>query len=382
MNFRNSPSTTSSRIRQLKKYALCLIYNSQEVDGVTWYKVSYDGKIGYLNGDFFHQMTVSEAEEFFQSKRYTEGIANNTASGSSGKDSPTTTGSPTGIVSAEDQKVSEWVNPATGSTVSYEPFDPFATPSPLAENEVENAEFLDSLVTQVKAGTMKEEDLQIEVEKFYKDAADPEGSTTKAMNYIREKLGKPAVTETPSPEPLATEEISEFPQEQSSGGAAGWLIGLGVLAAAGGGGYYWYAQTQRKRKAAQRLAQKKAAQQRSQQAAARPKAPVSPNEQAVSAQNAKKVRTGTYADKTGSTAARPGTSEPQTVRKPYSGGIENPYGRYTSSTADEDPSYTASFKPDAGKESGRRPRRTTEAKEMPEESWLKDPDDFPEDPKA
>ena len=61
-------------------------------------------------------------------------------------------------------------------------------------------------------------------------------------------------------------------------------------------------------------------------------------------------RLGTYADKTGSTAARPGTSEPQTVRKPYSGGIENPYGRYTSSTADEDPSYTASFKPDGAKE--------------------------------
>ena len=116
----------------MKKYALFIVYGTVQADGETWYKVSWNNQEGYLNGKYFKQMTVGEAEEFLASPKYLEGIENNrdqTQTGTSS--SPVTTGSPTGVVSAEDQKVSEWVNPATGSTVEYEPFDPLATPAPL-----------------------------------------------------------------------------------------------------------------------------------------------------------------------------------------------------------------------------------------------------------
>ena len=60
------------------------------------------------------------------------------------------------------------------------------------------------------------------------------------------------------------------------------------------------------------------------------------------------MRTGTYAEKNGTPAARPtqGTAggSSGTASKPYSRKVENPYGRYTSGS-EEDSTYTASFKP-------------------------------------
>ena len=352
VNFREGAGANTKKIRQMKRYALFLVYGSTEVNGETWYQVSYDGQMGYLNGKYFKQMTVSEADEFFASTKYAEGIANNSQTGSEGNaQNPQTTANPTGVVSAEDQRVSEWVNPATGSTVSYEPFDPFATPAPLPENELEKNEFVKSLIDQIQAGQLKPEDAQTELEKFYKDAKDPEGSVKAAMAYIQEKTGLQTEEPSESPEPQLTEEPNnEYPQEKSSGGGAGWIIALLVLAAAGGGGYYWYLQKQRKREAAQRIARKKATESRGPQG----KKPVTGNgtpSRPVSAQNAAKVRTGTYTDKPGS--ARPkatpnDSASAPAARKPYSAGAENPYGRYTSSDTEEEASYTASFKPNGG----------------------------------
>ena len=369
VNFRTAADTNSKRIRQLKKYALCLVYGTENRNGEIWYRVGYGSEIGYVKGEFFRQMTVGEAEEFLDSSRYREGIANNaaaeTSSGSSGSSGPVTTGTPSGVVNAEDQKVSEWVNPATGSQVSYEPFDPFATPSPLEENTIPNAEYLDGLAAQVQAGTMKREDLETELEKFYKDAKDPKASVETAMGYLNDKLGLATEEPSESPEPMATEEITEFPQEQGSGGA-GWWIALGVVAVAGAGGYAWYAQKQKKRQAAQRLAQKKAAEQRAKgQGQARPgqgapkgagaqKTGSAQNgaPQAGSAQNAAKVRSG-----------KPGNG----AKKRYSGGIDNPYGRYSASGNEEDASYTASFKPGARETKPVKPEKP-ETAQKPEEA--------------
>ena len=307
----------------------------------------YNNQEGYLNGKYFKQMTVGEAEAFLASSKYQEGLTNNSEQ-TTGSDKPVTTGSPTGIVSAEDQKVSEWVNPATGSTVSYEPFDPFATPAPLAENELEKNEFINSVIAQLQSGELKQEDLQTELEKFYKDAADPEGSVSKAMAYIQEKLN--LQTEEPTEEPgEQVTEAPEYPQEQSSGGAAGWIIALVLLAAAGGGGYYWYARTQQKREAAQRIAKQKVARQQKsmagKDAAGKPSDP-------VSAQNAAKVRTGNYTGGPGTARpkATPSASSGTQAPKTYKTGSGNPYGRYSASDTDEDASYTASFKPKAGKD--------------------------------
>jgi len=355
VNFREGPGANTRKIRQMKRYALFLVYGKEEVNGETWYHVSYDGQMGYLNGKYFKQMTVGEADEFFASTKYTEGIANNRTTGSEGtgtQSSPQTTGSPTGIVSAEDQRVNEWVNPATGSTVSYEPFDPFATPAPLAENELEKNEFVNSIIQQIQAGTLKPEDVKTELEKFYKDAADPEGSVNAALAYIQEKTGQTTEEPSASPEPMATEEVNEYPQEQSAGGGAGWIIALVLLAAAGGGGYYWYTQKLRKREAAQRMARKKAAESRGPQVQGKKPGSGGAVNQPVSAQNAAKVRTGTYTDKPGSgrPSATPSSSKPAPgARKNYrTGSGNNPYGRYTSNDTEEEASYTASFKPNAG----------------------------------
>jgi len=375
VNFRTVADKTSGKvIRKLNKNALCLVYGSEEVNGETWYRVGYDTNVGYINGQYFKQMTVGEAESFLNSTQYTEGLANNTAStGTSTSSTSVTTGTPSGIVSAEDQKVSEWVNPSSGSTVSYEPFDPFATPEPLGENGIANAEYLDSLVSKLQDGTLKQEDLETELQKFYKDAADPEGSVKAATAYIQEKTGVTA-TETPSesPEPMVTEEVTEYQQEQSSGGGAGWLIGIGLLAVAGGGGYYWYASTQKKRQAAQRMAQKKAAEQRKTQGNGKTGQTTGKQQgQPASAQNAAKVRTGNYTNSGSTTTAKPAQTD-TAARKV----VENPYGRYSKASTEEDVTYTASFKPDAEANKATRVRSNTAKHEAAEKPGTND------DPKA
>ena len=365
VNFRTEASSSSRRIRLMKKYATFIVYGAIQADGETWYKVSYEGQIGYLNGKYFKQMTVSEAEQFLQSDKYREGLANNNIQNTTDHtaSSPTTTGSPSGIVTAEDQKVSEWVNPAAGAAVSYKPFDPFATPEPLPENEFENNQFVNSLIDQVKAGTLKKDELKIELEKFYKDAADPTGIVERAMTYIEGKTDLAAEEPTQSPEPLATEEINEFPQEQSTGGGAGWVIAGVLLAAGGGGGYYWYLQRERKRKAAQRMAQKRVAQQNKAAQQSKPRTAgqnVSGNSNgnAASAQNAARVRTGSYTGSAGTAKPRVTPTTPSSGTnngKVYGNGTKNPYGRYTRSGSDEESAYTASFKPEGGET---RPRRS------------------------
>ena len=107
VNFRTVADKTSGKvIRKLNKNALCLVYGSEQVDGETWYRVGYDTNVGYINGQYFKQMTVGEAEAFLNSTQYTEGLANNSTSTGTGTSSESaTTGTASGVVSAEDQKV-------------------------------------------------------------------------------------------------------------------------------------------------------------------------------------------------------------------------------------------------------------------------------------
>ena len=350
VNFREQPYASAKRIRLMKKYALFIVYGSVQSDGETWYKVSWNNQMGYVNGKYFKQMTVGEAEEFLASSRYQEGIANNADQSTGTGSSPVTTGSPTGVVTAEDQKVSEWVNPATGSTVSYEPFDPFATPAPLAENELEKNDFINGLISKVQSGEMKAEDLETELQKYYKDAKDPEESVSTALAFIQGKLGLEAAEEpTQTPEALETAE-PENPKEETSGGfPTGLVIVLVLLLAGAGGGYFWYMKKQQQREAAQRVAKQKVDRQNRAMAgkenAAKPSGP-------VSAQNAAKVRTGSYTGGQGTAKPKATPSRPSAGQgaKPYGTGSKNPYGRYSASEAEEDASYTASFKPGAGKD--------------------------------
>ena len=233
VNFRTQPSMNSERIRQLKKYALCLVLGTETVNGKTWYKVSYDGKTGYISGDYFKQMTLTELESFLNAGNYQEGITANSGgnssagssggsngSGGSGGGSQGTAGA---LVSAEDQKVEAWVNPNSGIEVSYEPFDPFATVAPLNENDPAYTEYLDSLVERMKAGSLTEEGLQTVLEVAYRDNTNASEVIRKATEYIHGKLESTeteAPTETPEAIPLETA-APEFPQEESTGSPAG-----------------------------------------------------------------------------------------------------------------------------------------------------------------
>ena len=75
VNFRTSPN--GSRIKQLNKYAMAMILGTQQVNGVTWYNVNYNGQIGWIHGDYFHQMTLTEFNSFLSSSQYQQGLANN-----------------------------------------------------------------------------------------------------------------------------------------------------------------------------------------------------------------------------------------------------------------------------------------------------------------
>ena len=425
VNFRTQPNTKSTRIRQLKKYAFCLVLGKEDVDGVTWYKISYEGQIGYVSGNYFKQMTLAEMEDFVNSAEYTQGVTNNaTASDTSGTGGTSggtgSSGSRSGgvageIISAEDQKVETWVNPNSTIQVSYKPFDPFATPEPLQENESEivNTEYLDQLAKQLQDGTLTEEKLETTLKTHYRDAADMEAAVTEALAYIQDKVAEiPADTEEPTatPEviPLATDEVV-YPQEETGGSALGWVLGIGALAAVGGGGYAWYAAQQRRRRAAQAAAQKRAAQQRRQQQAngAGKGTGAAGAAGAVSAQSANRVRGNTAAGKTGQSAGtaaaganrqngkptdgRPvqageNRNRPETAAgnvrpaagrasaapekeadepRAYSGAVKNPYARYKTG-AEEDQAYTASFKPAESRTDAPRTYRRRNYSDRPE----------------
>ncbi len=376
VNFREAPSTASRRIQQLKKYANCLVLGTTEADGSLWYRVSYNSKTGYIKGDYFKQMTLAEWEDFLGSPNYLEGIASNAAGSSSPGN--TSSGSTGDVISAEDQKVSVWTNPDSGILVSYEPFDPFATPEPLATEE--SNDYLDSLIRDVQNGTVNREQLQTLLSAHYQGSADQEARTSEGMAYILSQLSPAEATDTPEPtaEPTPT---PEPPQEQTEGsGAAGWIIGAAAVMAVGGGAYAWYTSFQRKRREEAAAARKRAAQsrQRAQQNAGSQTGSTTARNPAGRTSRPPEIRTAS-GNAAGNTD-RPASAQPRGTEvnppnptrasdssasaqraKPYSGRVENPYARYSTRNGEEDAKYTASFRPeDAPEESVPRRRRRSE----------------------
>jgi len=132
VNFRSEPGGT--RIKLLNKYAMALIIGTREVNGVTWYNVNYSGQVGWIHGDYFHQMTLSEFTAFMGSEAYYQGISNNTntSSGNTSGSAPSSgnTGSATqgNVSSVEDWNVGAWQNTGATTQSSYQPFNPYATP--------------------------------------------------------------------------------------------------------------------------------------------------------------------------------------------------------------------------------------------------------------
>ena len=302
VNFRQSASTSSTRLATLRQYAFCLVLGTTQSNGTTWYKVNYGGKVGYIQGDYFKQLTIAELQDFLLSNEYKQGIANNSSSSSGSSGS--TSGGTSNLPSAEDQTVQEWTNPNSGINVSYEPFDPFATPEPLV-------------------------------------TASPSASASPSA-------------EATTLEPLETLPV-EYPTEDTEtgegGSAVGWVLAAAVvLLGGGGGGYAYVLHKQNQRRAAQRAAQRRAAAQRTGESANRPYARTG---------TAAQPRTGTYnAGGTATPTQRPSTTTTagttaagaygaaKQARRPYAGegstassSGTNPYANFQRPTTNSAGNY-------------------------------------------
>ena len=224
VNWREGPATSARKIGELRRYAFCLVLGTEYANGVTWYRVSYGDKTGYIHGDFFKQMTISELEDFLGSDEYLQGVANNSANGDAGMDDVGYVG-PGGLVSAEDQVIhdnqEEWVTPQPW------PGMPTTPPVPTATNTLEPLP----------------------------------GHTATAQ---------PVVTGTP--EPTATAIFNPMPEvtyPTVGGGEGGsmviWVLVIGLLLLAVGGVFVLVRHQQNKRRIAMKVAQRRAQAARSQQ---------------------------------------------------------------------------------------------------------------------
>jgi len=206
VNFRATPTTSATRLKVLNQYAFALILGSRVVDGNTWYNINQSGTIGWVDGRYFTVLNLTELTSFLNSKEYLMGLSStgsgsSSSSGSSGSSGSATQGQ---VASLEDWNIDTWQSTSAGLSASYEPFDPYTTP-------------------------------------------------TAALT-----------TETPSPEPSATFEVGtmipityedESKETQADNGWLGLAIG-GVILLGGAGGVYAYALNQNKKR---RLAARNAA---------------------------------------------------------------------------------------------------------------------------
>ncbi len=119
VNLRSEPTTKNNNaIRLLDNYAFALVLGSVTNDEGTWYHVSQGGNEGYIRSDYFHVLTLGELSDFLQSSEYLNANSNNTTSGATTSQ----------IQPVEDYNQTVWQNPALSA--SYEPFNPYATPTP------------------------------------------------------------------------------------------------------------------------------------------------------------------------------------------------------------------------------------------------------------
>ncbi len=115
VNLRAAPSKSSAKIRMLDEYAFALVLGMVTNDEGSWYQVSQAGTEGYIMSDYFTVLTLGELTEFLQSDNYLN----------SSSDATISTGSQ--IQAVEDYNQTVWKNPTLSA--SYEPFNPYATPT-------------------------------------------------------------------------------------------------------------------------------------------------------------------------------------------------------------------------------------------------------------
>ena len=340
VNFRTSPN--GSRIKQLNKYAMAMILGTQQVNGVTWYNVNYNGQIGWIHGDYFHQMTLTEFNSFLSSSQYQQGLANNAVATATPK--PSTGGSTSGntsgnkgsatqgsVSSVEDWNVGTWQNTGANTQNTYAPFNPYATPvattTPKDQYMTKDATVKfyqspdaasSSLTLPANATLNVLETVTQNNKTWYK--VQYNGQT----GYVEAEAALTEVTASASPTPTSTFVIGtmipinyedETIETQTSGVPWG-LIGGAVVIIGGAGGAYAYALNQnKKRKAA------------AARAAASRRAATAAGTTAAGAAGAASP----YARRAAAAPIAPGTKQNDTNSQnkptggaPY-GGVKNPY---------------------------------------------------------
>jgi len=117
VNLRAQPSTESARLRLLDNYAFALVMGTITNDEGIWYHVSQAGTEGYVHGDYFKVLSLGELTNFLQSDEYQNANSGTTSSQPSNS---------TQLQPVEDFNQNVWQNPS----ISYEPFNPYLTPTP------------------------------------------------------------------------------------------------------------------------------------------------------------------------------------------------------------------------------------------------------------
>ena len=357
VNFRTAPN--GSRIKQLNQYAMAMILGTRQVDGVTWYNVNYNGQIGWIHGDYFHQMTLTEFNSFLSSSQYQQGLTNNAVATATPK--PSTGGSTSGntsgnkgsatqgsVSSVEDWNVGTWQNTGTNTQNTYAPFNPYATPvattTPKDQYMTKDATVKfyqspdaasSSLTLPANATLNVLETVTQNNKTWYKVQYNGQTGYVEAEAALTEVTASASATPTPTI-PIGTMIPINYDDEtietQTSGVPWG-LIGGAVVIIGGAGGAYAYALNQnKKRKAA------------AARAAASRRAATAAGTTAAGAAGA----TSPYARRAAAAPIAPGTKQnesanPQNkpagsaaysgVKNPYSSGsitgTQNPYSRPT-----------------------------------------------------
>ena len=120
VHLRAQPSKNSQSLRLLNNYAFALVLGTLQNNEGVWYHVSQSGTEGYIHGDYFKALSLSELTDFLKSPEYEEGNTEISHSSSSSAQ----------IQPLEEYNKTVWQNPKLSP--SYEPFNP-NTPTPNPE---------------------------------------------------------------------------------------------------------------------------------------------------------------------------------------------------------------------------------------------------------
>ena len=361
VNFRTAPN--GSRIKQLNKYAMAMILGTRQVDGVTWYNVNYNGQIGWIHGDYFHQMTLTEFNSFLSSSQYQQGLANNAVATATPK--PSTGGSTSGntsgntgsatqgsVSSVEDwnANVGKWENTGANTQNTYPPFNPYATPvattTPRDQYMTKDATVKfyqspdaasSSLTLPANATLNVLETVTQNNKTWYKVQYNGQTGYVEAEAALTEVTASASATPTPTI-PIGTMIPINYDDEtietQTSGVPWG-LIGGAVVVIGGAGGAYAYAlnQNQKRKAAAARAAASRRAATAAGTTAAGAAGAASPYARRAAAAP---IAPGTKQNDTNSQNKPAGSTPYSGVKNAYSSGsitgTQNPYSRPTAAT--------------------------------------------------